>query len=129
MKRLSAQTIDNELVAILGPDAIGYSTVTNSLRQRHFQSTLRETPDEPAATVIDNTILDALEKEPFSTIRELAQLTCILRSTVHRHLTQSLGFVVKPLRWVSHSPTAAQKTQRVTLSNELLRREKTRCSC
>jgi hypothetical protein len=47
MKRPSAQAIDNELVAVLGPDAIGYSTVTNYLRQRHFPSTLRETADEP----------------------------------------------------------------------------------
>jgi hypothetical protein len=97
------------------------STVTNHLRQRHFPSTLRETADEPAATVIDNTILDALEKQPFSSIRELAQLTCIPRSTVHRHLTQSLGFVVKHLRWVSHGRTAAQKAQRVSLSKKLLR--------
>jgi hypothetical protein len=29
MKRLSAQAIDNKLVAVLGPDAIAYSTVTN----------------------------------------------------------------------------------------------------
>jgi hypothetical protein len=43
MKRLSAQTIDNEFVAVLGPDVIGYSTVTNYFHQRHFQSTLRET--------------------------------------------------------------------------------------
>jgi hypothetical protein len=42
MKRLSVQAIYNELVAVLGPDAIGYSTVTNYLRQRHFPSTLRE---------------------------------------------------------------------------------------
>jgi hypothetical protein len=41
------QSNDNELVAVLGPDAIGSSTVTNYLRQRHFPSTLRETPDEP----------------------------------------------------------------------------------
>jgi ABC-type cobalamin/Fe3+-siderophores transport system ATPase subunit len=40
MKRLSAQAIDNELVAVLGPDAIGYSTVTNYLRQRQLPSTL-----------------------------------------------------------------------------------------
>jgi hypothetical protein len=47
MKQLSAQAIYNGLVAVLGPDAIGYSTVTNYLRQRHFPSTLREIPDEP----------------------------------------------------------------------------------
>jgi hypothetical protein len=43
MKALSAQAIFNELVAVLCPDAIGYSTVTNYLYQRHFPSTLRET--------------------------------------------------------------------------------------
>jgi hypothetical protein len=85
MKQLSAQAVYNELVAVLGPDAIGYSTVTNYLRQRHFPPTFRETPDEPAVTVIDNVILDALEKQSFSLIRELAQLTSIPRSTVHRH--------------------------------------------
>jgi hypothetical protein len=42
MKRLSAQAFYNELVAVLGPDAIGCSMVTNYLRQRYFPSTLRE---------------------------------------------------------------------------------------
>jgi hypothetical protein len=42
MKQLSAQAICRELVAVLGPDAIGYSTVINYLHQRHFPSTLRE---------------------------------------------------------------------------------------
>jgi hypothetical protein len=32
MKRLSAHVISHELVAVLAPDAIGYSTVTNYLR-------------------------------------------------------------------------------------------------
>jgi hypothetical protein len=42
MKRLSAQAIDNELVAVLGSDVIGYSTITNYLCQRHFSSVLCE---------------------------------------------------------------------------------------
>jgi hypothetical protein len=121
MKRLSAQAMDNELVAVLGPEAIGSSTVTNYLRQRHFPSTLRKTPEESAATVINNAILAALEKRRFSPIREPSQLTCIPRSTVHRHIAQSLGFVVKHLRWVPHSLTAAQRAQRITVSNGLLR--------
>jgi hypothetical protein len=115
-----AQAIYNELVAVLGPDAIGSSLATNYLCQRHFPYTLRETPDEPTATMIDIAIPDALEKQPFSSIRELAQLTCIPQSTVHQHLTQSLGFVMKHLRWVPHSRTAVQKAQCITLSNELL---------
>jgi hypothetical protein len=47
MKQLSAQAIDNEFVAVLGPDAIGSSTIINYPRQRHFPSTLRETTNEP----------------------------------------------------------------------------------
>jgi hypothetical protein len=43
MKRLAGQVVCNELVAVFGSDAIGYSTVTNYLRQQHFPSTLRET--------------------------------------------------------------------------------------
>jgi hypothetical protein len=96
-------------VAMVGPDAIGYSTVTNCHRQRHFPSTLRKTPEESAATIIDNVILDALKKPPFSSIRELAQPSCIPRSTVHRHLTQSLGFGVTHLRWVPQ-PTGGPKS-------------------
>jgi 16S rRNA C1402 N4-methylase RsmH len=97
-KRLLAQSIDNELVSVLGPDAIGSSTITNYLRQRDFPSIFRENPDEPAATVIDSAIMDALEKHTFSSIRELAELICISRSMVHRHITQSLGLVTKHLR-------------------------------
>jgi hypothetical protein len=43
MKRFSAQAIYNQLVAVPGSDAIGYSTVTNYLRQRNFPFTVRET--------------------------------------------------------------------------------------
>jgi hypothetical protein len=43
MKRLSAQAIYSEPVAVPGRDAVGYSTVTNYLRQQHFPSTPRET--------------------------------------------------------------------------------------
>jgi hypothetical protein len=46
VKRLSVPAIYNELVAMLGPDVIGYSTVTNYLRQWHFPSTFCATPDD-----------------------------------------------------------------------------------
>jgi hypothetical protein len=72
-------------------------------------------------TVIDQAILGALEKQRFSSIRELAQLTCITAAPVHWHLTQSLGFVVKHLRWVPHRLTDTQKDERITLSNQSLR--------
>jgi hypothetical protein len=132
----SFQTLDenatNSVVCTLSPfpdgsDVIGYSTVIKYLRQRQFSSTPCQTADEHPATVIDNAILDALTKQPFSSVREPAQLTCITRSTlhaprsiVHRHLTQSLGFVVKHLRWIPYNLMAPQKVKRITFSNELL---------
>jgi hypothetical protein len=70
--------------------------------------------------MIDDAILDALDKQPFSSVRELAKLACIPTPTVYRHLTRSLGFVVKHLRSVPHTLTDTQKAQRVTLSNQLL---------
>jgi hypothetical protein len=62
-------------------------------------------------TRIDQAILDTLERQSFSYLREIV---------VHRHLTQSLGFPVKHLRWVPHTPKATQEAKCVTLSNRLL---------
>jgi hypothetical protein len=71
--------------------------------------------------VIDQAILDALEHDPFSSLQELARLTCIPTTTVHRNLTQSLGFVVKHLRWIPRTLTPTEKPEPATPSIELLR--------
>jgi hypothetical protein len=111
IKGFSDRAVCNELTAVLGADAIAYLTATKYLHQRQFTSILvgAPRPDEPATIVIDQAVLDALERYPFSSIRELARLTCIPTTTVHRHLTQPLGFVVKHLRWVAHTLTPTQK--------------------
>jgi hypothetical protein len=72
-------------------------------------------PEEPAKIGIAQAILDALEHYPFSSIRELASLTCISTTTVHRHLRQSLGFVAKHLRLVP-APSHLLKKPSVPLS-------------
>jgi hypothetical protein len=36
MKGLSAKAIYEEIVIVLAPDAISYSTITNYLHERHF---------------------------------------------------------------------------------------------
>jgi hypothetical protein len=105
---------------VLGPDAIASSTVTGYRRQQQFPVISSEPSDEPPTTIIDDAILDALDKQPFSSVRELAKLTCILTTTVSRHLTRSLRFVVKHLRWVPQTFTGTQKAQRITLSSQLL---------
>jgi hypothetical protein len=100
IKGLSARDVHNKLVAVLGPDAIASSTVTNYRRQRQFPAISSEASDEPPTSMIDDAILDAFDKQSFSSVRELAKLACIPTSSVYRHLTRSLGFVVKHLRWV-----------------------------
>jgi hypothetical protein len=47
-KGLSARAVDNELIAVLGADAIASSTLTKYLRQRQFTSILvdRGTSDD-----------------------------------------------------------------------------------
>jgi hypothetical protein len=74
------------ITAVLGADAFAYSTVIKYLPQRQFTSILvgpRGTSDDR----IDQAIFDVLEHFPFSSIQELARLTCIPTSTVHRHFT------------------------------------------
>jgi hypothetical protein len=122
IKGFSVQDILNEFASPLGPDAIAYPIMSKCPSQWEFHAVPCCHSEKPPNTVIENAIPDALEKQPFSSIRELAKLTCIPTVTVHRHLTQSLGLVVKSLRWVSHSRTNTQKAQSVTLSNRLLRK-------
>jgi hypothetical protein len=120
IKRRSAQAIHNEHVTVHCSDAIACSTVAKYLRQWQFPSVPCHPSEEPSNTVIDNAIFDGLEKQPFSSIRELAKLACIPTTTVHRHLTRPLGFVAKHLRWVPHTLTDTETAQGLTLSNKLL---------
>jgi hypothetical protein len=83
-KELPARAIDNKLTVVLGASAITYSTVTKYLRQRQFTFILGDPLEEPATIVINQAILDALGQYPFSSIRELAHLTGIPATTVHR---------------------------------------------
>jgi hypothetical protein len=115
-KGLSALEIHNELIAVLGPEAVAYSTITKYRRQRHFPTILSEPAEEPPLTIIDGAILDALDKQPLSSIRELVKFICAPMTTVSRHLTSSFGFIVKHRQWIPHQETEAQRTERVTLS-------------
>jgi hypothetical protein len=122
IKGLSAQVVDSKLVAVLGLDVIACSTVTKYLGQQQFPSVPCNLSEEHPNTAIHNAILDVLEKQSCFSIRELAKLTRIPTATVHRHLTGSLGFAMKQLRWVPHGLMDTQKAQRLTLSNKLLRK-------
>jgi hypothetical protein len=59
---LSARAVPDEPATVLDSDAITYSTVTKYMGQQRFPSIRVDLPDEPATTVFDQVILDALEK-------------------------------------------------------------------
>jgi hypothetical protein len=103
-KGLSAQAIRDELVQILGFDAIAYSTMTSYLDASRWRTQNEEQHSDPPPDVIDKAILQAHHQTPFASVRELAKSMCISRAIVWRCLTGSLGFVVKHLHWPRYSP-------------------------
>jgi hypothetical protein len=62
-------------------------------------------PDEGLAAVIAG----KLDVDPCLSARKLAQSLGIAGSTVCRHLTEVLGMQCRPLLWVPHMLTPAQK--------------------
>jgi uncharacterized membrane protein len=105
MKGLSAKLIHQELVDMLGLEALAYSTVTWYLRTASFAAQSEEAPAEAEfinINPVDAVVLKALANGPFSSVRELSRLTCLPRSTVHRHLAESLCLPVRHLRWIPH---------------------------
>jgi hypothetical protein len=123
MKGMGLDAIHDDLVRTLGKDAVAYSTVTKYARSAQFSGRKEATPPEaPDVERIpsDEAILTALAEFPFSSVRELSRKICLPRSTMHRHVTQSLCFTVRYLRWVPHVLKAEQKQIRVQMAIELL---------
>jgi hypothetical protein len=109
MKAMALDAIHDNLVRTLGNGAMAYSTVTKYVRSAQFsgrkEATSPEAPDVERSPV-NEAILTALAEIPlpFSSVSELSRRTCLPRSTAHRHrhLTQSLRFRVRHLRWIPH---------------------------
>jgi AraC-like DNA-binding protein len=131
-KGLPATAINRALEETLGPEAVVYSTMTMYFRTLSLRGKIEEEEIgdyDQLLDEVDEAILKALADEPFSSVRELARDTCLSRTTVHRHLTRSLGFTVRHLRWGPHRLAPGQKAKWVALSRELLSmldREETR---
>jgi hypothetical protein len=125
MKGMTLDAIPDGLVRTLGKDAVAYSTVTKYARSVQFsgrkEATHPEAPDVELSPV-DEAILTTLAESPFpfSSVRQLSRRICLPRSSVHRHLTQSLRFTVQHLRWVSYVLTTEQKQIRVQMAIGLL---------
>jgi hypothetical protein len=124
IKGMSLDTIHEDLVRVLGDNAVAYSTVTKYVRSERFPPKNDGPPSQPMTVEpgpVDQAILTALAAYPFSSVQELSRLTCLPRSTVHRHLTDSLHFRIRHLRWVPHFLNPEQKRARVNMAGEPLR--------
>jgi hypothetical protein len=122
MKGMLPDAIHEDLVRTLGTDAVTYSMVIKYARSANFSPKKNRPSSEPPVVEsipVDEAILAALADYRFSSIRQLSRRNCLPRSTVHRHLTHSLRFTIRHLRWVPHFLTAEQKRIQVDMSREL----------
>jgi hypothetical protein len=119
---LAAVTIFEDLVATLGTEATGCPSITRYPREAKFATSNPEVIFAEPIREHDNysqTILLAFDEQPFASVRQLARLTHLPRTALHRRLPQLLGFSVRHLSWVPHRLSDAQKSNRVDLSRAL----------
>jgi hypothetical protein len=105
----SARVISNKFTTVLDADAIASPTVAMCLCQRQFTSIFTDLPRNQRQSLLIKQFLMPLSSIHSLLFREVARLICVPTTAVHRHLTQSLGFVAKHLRWVPHTLTPTQK--------------------
>ena len=121
---MSPSEIHRDIVETLGYDPISVSTVSKYLRlEKCSQSNQPIQKKEKFQSDQKNQIIvkHALKLYPFSSVRDIARMTNIPKSTVFRILTKQLRFVSKHLRWIPHFLNSSQKLKRVSQSRELLR--------
>jgi hypothetical protein len=103
VKELStkAKDIHTELVQVLGPDAIAYSTVAKDIRNNMILQNEPEAnhrAEDHGFSITDNVILEGFETMSFAPIRQIAKTNFITPTTGFHRLTRSLQFVLKRLR-------------------------------
>jgi hypothetical protein len=114
LKGMSARDIHDDIVTTLGPDALSYGSVTGYLREARFPPLKPEPHPADIQRDLDDSdhaILAALEDSSFASVWQLSRLTHLPSTTVYHHLTQSLGFVARHIRWVPHDLPDAQKVR------------------
>jgi hypothetical protein len=96
-KGLSGQTIHDQLMQVIGSDAVAYSTVTSYRGLSRWRAQNEEQHSVATPDIIDNAILQALNQTPFASVRQLAKSMFISGIIVWQCLTGSFGFPVKHL--------------------------------
>jgi uncharacterized membrane protein len=122
-KAMNSREIHSDLVATLGTKVLGCSTVTRWLREAQldlFSETAVDFTEDAEVDEIAESILSAVEVQPFGSVRDIVRPTRLARSTVNWHLTRLLGFLVRHLRWIGYVLTEEKKRIRVSNSEQLL---------
>jgi hypothetical protein len=123
-KGMPLDKVHDDLEHTLGAEGMAYSTVMKCAWSANFVPKKAGPSDEVAlieSNAIDEAIFTTLADCLFSSIREPSGRTSLPFSTVHRHITQSLRFRIRHLRWIPGSLTVEQKQMRVKMSRELSR--------
>jgi hypothetical protein len=85
MKHLGTLEIHVEINNVLGQGTVGYSTLTRYLRRRSFPHSSESAEEEAeieSRDPIERVILQALNEQPFSSLRQLTKRTLIPATTI-----------------------------------------------
>jgi transposase len=106
-----------------GDGAPGYSTVTKWLRRLVCGDDILEPVERKGKEsngLVDFKILIALTAFPFHSVRTLASLRKIPRSTIYDHVQRG-NFPVQHLRWVPHTLDDSTKQARLEMAGTMLK--------
>jgi hypothetical protein len=118
-KGLTGQVIHDDLVATLGAEAIGDSTMRNYLRAARItprDATAFVAATSPHINESDEDILRALEELPFSSVQHLFCAIHLPKTTAYGRFSEKLGFTARHLRWVPYILSDDQKATLVKCS-------------
>ena len=117
------EEIKRRIDLVFGPDSYSYSAITKSIRMLSFGPIQDDNENVEEKLIHEekmNCIKRTIEDFPFLSLKQIAVMTNIPKSTVQRILTQELHYVLKNLKWMPYDLTPSQKVKRIELSKELL---------
>jgi histone-lysine N-methyltransferase SETMAR len=123
LKGLKARDIQAELQSVYGPEACQLTAV-KKWRTRFMQGRTDLFDDPRSGRPLTHDLAEAISsmlgERPFSSCKVLSRHFRIAKATCLRILHDKLGLKKFHLRWVPHSISSNQKSERVSYSNLLL---------
>ena len=123
LKGLSSKEIKEEIDDVFPKNPYSYQQITYAIRSLAFSSPKANIKKKSEKFVYQQRmelIKRTLKDFPFFSLKQIAQKTNIPKTTVHRILTQDLGYISKHLKWIPHILNPSQKVSRINASKQLL---------